>query len=238
MRRAFQTSSGPVEVIVDEESRTVSVYRFDGQRRAVAATTESWDHADLTDVLTRQIGVPRAEAVIIASSVKGSQTGLRLVPRPAEDLPPRGGNDASHLAKAGLVRRFVAVFLDAVIVLFPLAIVVGLLFGGGYSEREDGSVNAGVTVDGNASWALLALALAYYIVSEALTGMTVGKRIVGIRVVTERGAHVGLGAAVIRNLLRPVDALFFYLVGALFALASSRRQRLGDRAAGTVVVRG
>ena len=226
-----------MEVIVDEGSRTVSVYRFDGQRRAVAATTESWDYADLTDVLTRQIGVPGAEAEMIASSVKGSQTGLRLMAQRDEELPP-SPNEASHSDRAGLPRRFVAVLLDAVIVLFPLAIVVGLLFGGGYNEREGGSVNVGVNVEGRASWALLALALGYYMVAEALTGMTIGKRIVGIRVVDEGGEQVGLGAAVIRNLLRPVDALFFYLVGALFALASPRRQRLGDRAAGTLVLRG
>jgi uncharacterized RDD family membrane protein YckC len=48
---------------------------------------------------------------------------------------------------------------------------------------------------------------------------------------------LGLGASVVRNVLRLVDGLFFYLVGALFALASSRGQRLGDRAAHTLVVR-
>jgi uncharacterized RDD family membrane protein YckC len=37
--------------------------------------------------------------------------------------------------------------------------------------------------------------------------------------------------------LRLVDSLFFYLVGAIFALTSPRGQRLGDRAAHTVVVR-
>jgi uncharacterized RDD family membrane protein YckC len=130
------------------------------------------------------------------------------------------------------------VLLDAVIVFFPLSIVVGLVFGGGYSERGDGYANAGVNVEGNAFWALVALGLLYYIVCEALTGMTIGKRIVGIRVVAEDGEHVSLGAAVVRNLLRPVDGLFFYLVGAIFALTSPHRQRLGDRAAGTLVVRG
>jgi len=49
---------------------------------------------------------------------------------------------------------------------------------------------------------------------------------------------LGLGASVVRNVLRLVDGLSFYLVGALFALASSRGQRLGDRAAHTLVVRG
>jgi uncharacterized RDD family membrane protein YckC len=61
---------------------------------------------------------------------------------------------------------------------------------------------------------------------------------VGIRVVGEDGEHATFGAAVVRNLLRFVDALFFYLVGAVFALTSTRGQRLGDRAAHTVVVRG
>jgi uncharacterized RDD family membrane protein YckC len=60
---------------------------------------------------------------------------------------------------------------------------------------------------------------------------------VGIRVVGEDGEHVTFGAALVRNLLRLVDALFFYLVGFLFALTSTRDQRLGDRAAHTIVVR-
>jgi uncharacterized RDD family membrane protein YckC len=237
VRQAFETSGGAVEVIVDEESRTVSVYRFDGERRAVAAAMESWDRADLTDVLTRQIGVSPAEADEIASRVKATHTRLRLMPpQQVEHLPSRR-SDSSHLEKAGLSLRFVAVLLDTVIIFFPLGILVGLLSGGGYSERGNGYASAGVNVDGNAFWALIALGVGYYIVCEALSGMTVGKRIVGIRVVAEDGDHVGLGAAVVRNLLRLVDCLFFYLVGALFALTSARGQRLGDRAAGTLVVR-
>jgi uncharacterized RDD family membrane protein YckC len=56
-------------------------------------------------------------------------------------------------------------------------------------------------------------------------------------VVGQDGEEVTFGAAVVRNLLRVVDALFFYLVGFVFALLSTRGQRLGDRAAHTVVVR-
>jgi uncharacterized RDD family membrane protein YckC len=85
---------------------------------------------------------------------------------------------------------------------------------------------------------LLALGVGYYVVCEAATGATLGKRMVGIRVVDEDGDSVTLGASIIRNLLRLVDALFFYLVGFLFAVISSRGQRLGDRAAHTIVVRG
>ena len=60
---------------------------------------------------------------------------------------------------------------------------------------------------------------------------------VGIRVVGEDGEHVTFGAALVRNLVRVVDSLFFYLVGFMFALTSKRGQRLGDRAARTIVVR-
>jgi uncharacterized RDD family membrane protein YckC len=95
-----------------------------------------------------------------------------------------------------------------------------------------------VDIGGNTFWALAALGVAYYTLCEAATGATLGKRMVGIRVVDEDGARVTFGAAVVRNLLRLVDCLFFYLVGAVFALTSPRGQRLGDRAAHTIVVRG
>jgi uncharacterized RDD family membrane protein YckC len=44
-------------------------------------------------------------------------------------------------------------------------------------------------------------------------------------------------AALIRNILRIVDGLFVYLVGAILVWKSDKRQRLGDRVAHTVVVR-
>ena len=109
--------------------------------------------------------------------------------------------------------------------------------GGGYAERGNGYANAGLNVGGNAVWMLLALGIGYYIACEGTTGATLGKRMVGIRVVGEDGEHVTFGAAVVRNLLRVIDALFFYLIGFLFALASTRGQRLGDRAAHTIVIR-
>ena len=138
---------------------------------------------------------------------------------------------------AGIPLRFVAVLLDTLIVLLPAALVIGILSGGGWTESSQGHSSAGVNVGGGAFWVLVALAVAYYVVCEAGTGATLGKRIVGIRVVGEEGEDVTLGAAIVRNLLRLVDCLFFYAVGAIFAATSPRGQRLGDRAAHTVVVR-
>jgi uncharacterized RDD family membrane protein YckC len=237
MKQVFNTSVGTIEVLVDQASRTISIYRFDDQHRAAAAAIESWDHVDLLDVLNRQAGIPLTEANRIAAMVREQNISLgSLAGWLDESRRARAG--WGSLENAGLALRFVAVLLDAVIVFFPLSLLVGLLTGGGYAERGPGYANAGINVGGGKVFLLLlTLGVAYYIVCEAATGATLGKRMVGIRVVDEDGDRVTLGAAVIRNLLRLVDALFFYLVGFLFALTSSRGQRLGDRAAHTIVVR-
>jgi uncharacterized RDD family membrane protein YckC len=236
MKQVFNTSVGTLEVRVDRESRTLSIYRFDDQHRAIAAAIEDWDHVDLLEVLNRQVGVPLTEANRVATEVREQQMSLGSV---AERLEwrRREGSESRSLENAGIPLRFVAVLLDAILVLLPLAIVVGLMTSGGYAERGGGYANAGVDIGANAFWLVLALGVGYYVLCEAATGMTLGKRMVGIRVVGENGHDVTFGAALVRNLLRVVDALFFYLVGFLFALTSRRGQRLGDRAAHTVVVR-
>jgi uncharacterized RDD family membrane protein YckC len=235
VKQVFNTSVGTVEVLVDRESRVVSVYRFDEQHRAIAAAIESWDHVDLFDVLNRQAGVPLTEANRIAAAVREQHISLGSLAERLEQRPRERG--WSSIEKAGIPLRFVAILLDAVIVFVPLLLVTGLMTGGGYAERGDGYANAGVYVGGNAFWLLLAVGFGYFIVCEAATGATLGKRMVGIRVTGEDGEHVTFGAAVVRNLLRVIDGLFFYLVGFVFALLSTRGQRLGDRAAHTIVVR-
>jgi len=80
----------------------------------------------------------------------------------------------------------------------------------------------------------------YPILFEVLnSGVTPGKRLVGIRVVNVDGSAVGTLASTIRNLLRLIDAQpgFGYLIGSVAFIATERSQRLGDLAAGTLVVR-
>jgi uncharacterized RDD family membrane protein YckC len=238
MRESFSTSVGRVEVLVDEQSRTVSAYRFDAEGRPAAAAIESWDYIDLADLLIRQTGVPAWEANEIASGVNAR---LAMGDGPLADAAlrreRRGRERKSSMEHAGVPLRFVAVLLDAVIVFFPAGIIIGLLSGGGYTETGNGHANAGINVGGNTMWLLLALGLGYYVFCEAATGATLGKRMVGIHVIGEDGEHLTFGASLVRNLLRLVDCLFFYLVGGIFALTSPRGQRLGDRAAHTLVVR-
>ncbi|MDF2445031.1 MAG: hypothetical protein K0S46_267 [Moraxellaceae bacterium] len=68
-------------------------------------------------------------------------------------------------------------------------------------------------------------------------GATPGKRSVGLCVVESDGRPVGFAASIIRNLLRTADFLpFLFGFGILFMLFHPRFQRLGDLAAGTLVV--
>jgi uncharacterized RDD family membrane protein YckC len=69
-------------------------------------------------------------------------------------------------------------------------------------------------------------------------GQTLGKRIVGIRVVSDRGVPITGAQAVLRNLVGAVDGPipFFFLLGLASMVLTRRFQRLGDLAAGTMVV--
>ena len=130
-------------------------------------------------------------------------------------------------------RRIWAVLIDGVL-LTGLFILMALLFGDAGTE-DDSSFN--VTLEGGGFVAFAGLAFAYYIVPEASWGASAGKLLLGLRVVREDGQPIGFGGAFLRNILRIVDGLFFYLVGLVFIAISPKRQRLGDLAAHTLVVR-
>ena len=78
----------------------------------------------------------------------------------------------------------------------------------------------------------------YPVLFELLArGQTPGKKLLGIAVVNDDLSPVTLGTSLIRNLLRTIDFLpFFYLAGIVTMLSNRRFQRLGDLAAGTLVI--
>jgi uncharacterized RDD family membrane protein YckC len=132
-----------------------------------------------------------------------------------------------------LGRRIGAMLIDTV--LFAVVfVVVGLATGGGHSGHH----RAGVHLGGSATLVFLAITFAYFIACEGATGQTLGKRLLGIRVVSADGGSASWGQVTVRTLLRIVDALpVLYIVGLVTALATGeRRQRVGDLAARTQVV--
>jgi uncharacterized RDD family membrane protein YckC len=84
---------------------------------------------------------------------------------------------------------------------------------------------------------VFALMWLYPVVFEVVKGATPGKAAMGLLVVHDDGTPVGLTASLIRNLLRALDFLpLFYGVGLVSTLADPDFRRLGDLAAGTLVI--
>lgn len=139
-------------------------------------------------------------------------------------------------AYAGLGRRAVAQVVDTVV-----AFVAFWAVGYSVASATGGVTETGFSLQGLpalvAFVATVAVVGTYFVGLEARYGQTLGKRLAKIRVVDEDGGSIDGSAALIRNVLRLVDGLFFYLVGAVLVVLSDDEQRLGDRVAETVVVR-
>lgn len=85
---------------------------------------------------------------------------------------------------------------------------------------------------------LFALLFVYPVLFEtAWSGRTPGKRVTGLRVLTLNGGPIGFRTSAIRNLIRVIDFLpTLGVVGIVSVAATRRNQRLGDLAAGTIVI--
>ena len=146
---------------------------------------------------------------------------------------------------AGVGRRALATAID-LLVLGLLVTVLFVVFGQPATRTtvmtnlDTGArttiVSSGLYLTGWPTLLAITLWACYRVGMEAAFGATLGKMAVGIRVLRRDGAPIGLGEAIVRFVLRPIDLIGFYLVGALSIWFSARGQRLGDRAAGTVVV--
>jgi uncharacterized RDD family membrane protein YckC len=149
---------------------------------------------------------------------------------------PTYGAAAPQLVYVGVGRRLVAVVID-VFVLGVVNGVIGLIFHAGMTN-----VNGVISYNSSGPGAALQIIIpiVYYIVMEAMWGATLGKMALGIRVVKLDGSPISWGESIIRNLLRIIDSIPYfipYLLGAILIWSSPTRQRLGDRVAKTAVVR-
>jgi uncharacterized RDD family membrane protein YckC len=152
---------------------------------------------------------------------------------------------------AGPARRFFAYLIDVLVILLVLFVVIFVVaiasVGSNVFTGEEGALGVG-------TGAFLVIAFAaewlYFLVFEALYGRTLGKRALGIRVVTTAGRPIGWRASALRNILRAADALplptslgpgtmvlaLLSPAGAISMALTGRFQRLGDLVAGTMVV--
>jgi uncharacterized RDD family membrane protein YckC len=148
------------------------------------------------------------------------------------DRPGPWSEAASDVIPAGVLRRGVALAVDLVLVTilerigWALAIGLALLGPGLHLVAQA----FGFT------W-LTVVPVAYFVLGHGTTGRTVGKRILGVRVVDEQGASIGYIRALARCVATLLAVLPFGLGLALAVLRSDRRG-LHDLLAGTRVVSG
>lgn len=159
-----------------------------------------------------------------------------MEPPPAKKMtdtrPLDPPTDECRMATLG--DRFLAFVLDSMVLFGLFAIVDAWAFmrWGTVEGWELRLPAASILVAGFFNAAIFFL---YLWLLEASFGATLGKAIVGIRVVrtTDRNPFSALA---VRNLLRIVDGLGFYLVGAVVAACSTLHRRVGDMCAGTAVI--
>ena len=141
---------------------------------------------------------------------------------------------------AGIGSRFVAGLLDTLLMVgaLTLLVLVSLLFGLGLLPfGRDLAGRAGQWVLAGLFVLVFLVYWGYFVLFETwMNGQTPGKWYMRIRVVQQEGGGLSFQAAAIRNLLRAVDVQGGYAVAGLAMFLTNKVQRLGDLAAGTVVI--
>jgi uncharacterized RDD family membrane protein YckC len=130
------------------------------------------------------------------------------------------------LRPAGLMVRALAFAIDLAL----RGLILGLLFIGLSMLGKLGAGLGSLLIFGVSWW--------YMVLFEVLNqGRSPGKQWMGLRVVQDDGTPIGWSASLLRNLLRFVDLLpFGYFLGAISCLQHPSFKRLGDLAAGTLVI--
>ena len=174
--------------------------------------------------------IPPAQYLLAESGIVAEEPAD--APAPRSSLPVRNHR---HYRLARLGDRFIAFVLDAGLLFGLFAIVDAWAF------MRWGTID-GTELQLTAASLLIAITLnattlfLYGWLLEAGFGATLGKAMVGIRVVRTGYRHSALSACAVRNVLRILDGLGFYLVGIAVAGCSSVRQRIGDICAQTAVI--
>lgn len=152
---------------------------------------------------------------------------------------------AFYYELAGLGSRFLALAIDMIIqglvsivliilaaVATPRALSVATALHIGSKTFASAVIAAGILI-------FFIIWFAYFIFFEQIwNGQSPGKRALGIRVVRDGGYPVPLLDSIIRNLVRIIEwVIAFYALSVVSMLLSSQNKRLGDFAAGTIVVR-
>ncbi len=132
---------------------------------------------------------------------------------------------------AELNTRALALFIDLVIVslIALIAYGVGMFFLG---DSDSGSENVFMPI----YLLLFILASSYFVVFNGYTGRTIGKKLMGIRIISDEGGSIGFWRSFVRWIGYYVSAIFLF-VGFLWSFFDQNAQSWHDKLAGTFVVK-
>lgn len=145
---------------------------------------------------------------------------------------------AIEMPLAGLGSRFIALLIDTLIWFAGLLVLSLLSWAVGPAIFRFNKLSYQWTV-ALVTLATFLLNWGYFTLFEAFwNGRTPGKRVAHIRVIQRTGRAIGLFESMARNFIRYIDMIpFCYAVGVIAMFSTKQHQRLGDLAAGTLVVR-
>ena len=195
-------------------------------------------------IAERASQAPPQEASQEEPSTAPAATAAVTAPAPTAPAPTFQAPYAAASPYQGVAIRFVAILIDVII----LVIITGIITAPLNAPIVTVTVSEGVwntaTAPNPLSWLAGGVSLliwfVYFVLLEGSYGQTVGKMLVKIKVVREDGTKIDYKDAVVRNVMRIIDFIPYfipYLLGAILIWTSDTKQRLGDRTAHTVVVK-
>jgi uncharacterized RDD family membrane protein YckC len=208
------------------------------QRARIERAGDTWQRRGDLDLVRRSAAWRRTvdfltPAVLLLVSLPFVAAGVRMFRQRRRLLGRLRNVPVAPARYAGAMERAVAFFIDSMILAPPAIVLLEYL-----------EIDPDLLRDVPRAWVLLsdagllaAIQFLYFFPMEWIAGRTIGKSLVGIRVVAAHGGRAGGLRAFARNLMRIVDSFHaLVVVGFVSILLTRRNQRLGDLAAGTCVV--
>ena len=144
------------------------------------------------------------------------------------EILSNSGNPIEKREYQGIGIRLVSIIIDNLIV----GIIIGAIGSG---------IGFGMMTQRMVPWWIgllyFVIYIGYFTILEGSKGQTIGKMVTKIKVVREDGGAIDMNQALTRNILRIIDGLFVYLIGAILIWRSDKKQRLGDSIAKTIVIK-
>jgi len=145
-----------------------------------------------------------------------------------DEILTNSGNLLDTREYQGIGIRLVSLIIDNIIV----GIIIGAIGSG---------IGFGMMTQRMVPWWIgllyFVIYVGYFTLLEGSKGQTIGKMVTKIKVVREDGGQIDMNQALTRNILRIIDGLFAYLIGAILIWRSDKKQRLGDNIAKTIVIK-